>query len=121
MIRKKVMARHVDQVWEDVRKPAGEVHQPGKVGPMGTTAKTELDEDVPGYGKYYCIPCARYFQNAAGLVDHEKTKPHKRTVKELMTSARPHNQRDAEAAGGMGAPDNGRRLRQRTGDMDTDM
>lgn len=39
----------------------------------------ELDEDVPGYGKHYCIPCARYFQNAASLVDHEKTKGHKRT------------------------------------------
>ncbi len=31
--------RHIDQVWEDVRKPAAEVHVPGSTGPMGTTAK----------------------------------------------------------------------------------
>jgi hypothetical protein len=31
--------RHVDQVWEDVRKPAEEVHKPGKQGPLGTTAQ----------------------------------------------------------------------------------
>jgi hypothetical protein len=37
--RKKWLARHVDQVWEDIRKPAAEVHQPGLKGPMGTTAK----------------------------------------------------------------------------------
>ncbi len=34
-----------------------------------------------------------------------------RRAKMLATTARPHNQRDAEAAGGMGAPDNGQRLR----------
>ncbi len=39
----------------------------------------ELDEDVPGFGRHYCIPCARYFQDATALVDHEATKGHKRT------------------------------------------
>jgi bud site selection protein 20 len=29
----------------------------------------------------------------------------------LNTTARPHNQRDAETAAGMGAPDNGSKLR----------
>lgn len=73
--------------------------------------RAELDEDVPGYGKHYCIACARYFQNAISLSDHEATKPHKRRVKMLMTTAKPHNQRDAEAAAGIGAPDNGPKLR----------
>ncbi len=49
--------RHVDQVWEDVRKPAQEVHD-GRSGPLGTTAKAELDADLPGHGQHYCIPCA---------------------------------------------------------------
>jgi hypothetical protein len=40
-------------------------------------------------------------------------------VKMLMTTARPHNQRDADAAGGLGPPDNGRKLRSQTaGSMD---
>jgi hypothetical protein len=32
----------------------------------------------------------------------------------LLTTARPHNQKDAETAGGMGATDNGRKLRSAT-------
>jgi len=109
--RRKFNARHIDQVWEDVRKPPREVHVPGVKGPQGTTAGAELDEDTPGFGKHYCIACARYFQNAEALATHDATKPHKRQVKMLMTTARPHNQRDAEAAAGMGAPDNGPKLR----------
>lgn len=55
-VRKKFEERHVDQVWEDMRKLPAEVHD-GKFGPTGTTSKAELDEDTPGYGKHYCIPC----------------------------------------------------------------
>lgn len=42
-------------------------------------------------------------------------------VKELMTTARPHNQLDAVKAGGMGAPDNGPRLRSQGMATDMDM
>ncbi|KAG2422457.1 hypothetical protein HXX76_016027 [Chlamydomonas incerta] len=102
--------RHIDQVWEDVRKTPAQVHD-GKHGPMGTTSKAELDEDVPGFGKHYCIPCGKYFNTATALASHEGERPHKRRVKMLATTARPHNQRDAEAAAGIGAPDNGPKLR----------
>jgi hypothetical protein len=111
--------------------------------------RAELDEDTPGYGKHYCIPCrcvgegvcscshggrcardrrpagyltsalappaaarcSRYFQSEEALLDHSKTKLHKRKVKTLLTSARPHNKVDAEVAAGMGRPDNGPKLR----------
>jgi len=66
----------------------------------------ELDEDIAGHGKHYCTPCARYFVSDRALVDHEKTKPHKRRLKEL-SGPQPHNQIDADWAGGMGQPDNG--------------
>jgi hypothetical protein len=56
-------------------------------------------------------PLSRYFQTAAALATHEKTKPHRRRAKMLLSSARPHNQTDAEVASGMGRPDNGPRLR----------
>lgn len=102
--------RHIDQVWEDVRKPATAVHD-GKAGPLGTTSKAEMTEDVPGFGRHYCIPCGRYFNSATALADHEGERPHKRRVKMLLGTPRPHNQRDADAAGGMGAPDNGQKLR----------
>ncbi|PNH04978.1 Zinc finger protein [Tetrabaena socialis] len=108
--RGEFQTRHIDQVWEDVRKPPSLVHN-GKTGPMGTTAKAELDEDVPGFGKHYCIPCGKYFGTAVALASHEGERPHKRRVKMLHTTARPHNQRDADLAGDMGAPDNGPKLR----------
>lgn len=109
-LRIKFENRHIDQVWEDIRKPPEEVHN-GAVGPLGTTAKAELDEDLPGLGKHYCIPCSRYFQTAIALATHQDERPHKRRVKMLLNSERPHNQQDADQAGGMGAPDNGRKLR----------
>ena len=103
-VRKKFRARHLDQVWEDVRKPTGVVTNTH--GPIGTMLG-ELDEDVPGRGKVYCTPCSRYCVNETAQADHERTKPHKRRVKELL-GAKPHTQEDADWAGGMGPKDNGK-------------
>mmetsp|Transcript_17698 Transcript_17698/g.57246 ORF Transcript_17698/g.57246 Transcript_17698/m.57246 type:complete len:138 (+) Transcript_17698:197-610(+) len=50
------LMRGVDQVWEDVRKEEG-VTDGKTFGPLGTTTKGQLDEDIPGYGKFYCIAC----------------------------------------------------------------
>ncbi|GBF99890.1 hypothetical protein Rsub_12686 [Raphidocelis subcapitata] len=116
-VRKKFEARHIDQVWEDVRKPPQLVHS-NKAGPQGTTSVAEHDEEVPGLGQHYCIPCSRYFSNAGALATHEKTKPHRRRAKLLLASDRPHNQVDAEVASGMGRPDNGPRLRSAGGVAD---
>lgn len=66
----------------------------------------ELDEDVPGGGKFYCTPCSRYFVSERAQTDHEKTKLHKKRTKELQ-GPRPHSQSDADWAGGMGPADNG--------------
>lgn len=114
------------QVWVDVRKEAP-VHD-GKTGPSGTTDKyvglimilaptqfssiisfmrrIELDEDLPAHGKYYCTPCARYFISQSALDTHGKTKQHRKRIK-VLDGPQPHNQLDADWAGGMGLPDNG--------------
>lgn len=72
--------------------------------------RVELDDDLPAMGKYYCMPCSRYFMSASAQIDHEKTKAHKKRIK-VLEGDRPHNQRDAELAGGLGAPDNGPKIR----------
>lgn len=100
----KFSRRHIDQVWEDVRKEGG-VHD-GKVGPLGSADRVALDEDLPAHGQHFCVACTRYFISQAALATHERTKPHRRRVKELL-GVRPHNQADADWAGGMGAADNG--------------
>jgi bud site selection protein 20 len=67
---------------------------------------------VPGQGKHYCVSCARYFIGRDALATHQRSKPHKRRLKELLSlkqqGKKPHSQADAERAAGMGAPDNGR-------------
>ncbi|CAK0784908.1 hypothetical protein CVIRNUC_008113 [Coccomyxa viridis] len=107
--RKVFQGRHIDQVWDDVRKETLVTVSEttgDKLGPIGTTDKAVLDEDTPGGGAFYCTPCSRYFVSADALQKHAGTKPHKRRLKELQ-GARPHNKQDAEWAAGMGKPDNG--------------
>ncbi|KAG7196039.1 Bud site selection protein 20 [Scheffersomyces spartinae] len=58
-----------------------------------------LDETKPGLGQYYCIECAKYFEEQLSLDRHNKGKIHKRRVKELK--ARPYTPVEAEAAGGV--------------------
>eukprot|EP00884_Botryococcus_braunii_P016158 jgi/Botrbrau1/3225/Bobra.174_1s0002.1 len=106
--RRAFAVRHFDQVWEDIRREESvvTVDAEGRKGPVGTTSKALLDDDIPGQGRIYCVECSRYFGTAIALAEHQRSKPHKRRVKALK-GPRPHNQRDAEAAAGMGPPDNG--------------
>ncbi|KAK9907396.1 hypothetical protein WJX75_002951 [Coccomyxa subellipsoidea] len=108
-------SRHIDQVWEDVRKEQEAIvtfsaDGKEKLGPVGTTSRAVLDEDTPAGGAFYCTPCSRYFLSDHALSEHSRTKPHKRRIKELG-GARPHNQKDAVMAAGMGAPDNGQKAK----------
>ncbi|KAI3404952.2 hypothetical protein KGF56_002281 [Candida oxycetoniae] len=58
-----------------------------------------LDEYKPGLGQYYCIECAKYFENQISLDRHQKSKVHKRRVKILKE--RPYTPLEAEAASGV--------------------
>ena len=51
----------------------------------------------------------RHFESADALARHQKTKRFKRDKKRILNGPAPHEQRDAEAAAGVGAPDNGKR------------
>jgi bud site selection protein 20 len=71
--------------------------------------RAELDDDVPGGGKHYCEYCSRYFVSEKAKADHERTKQHKKRVKELQ-GPKPHSQADADWAAGLGMPDNGNHM-----------
>jgi len=60
----------------------------------------KIDPDLPGEGQFYCLSCARYFINQTTLVDHKKTKNHKKRVRLLKD--KPYTQAEAELAAGMG-------------------
>lgn len=58
-----------------------------------------LDETKAGFGQYYCVECAHYYENQPALDRHNKGKKHKRRVKEL--NQRPYTNLEAEAASGL--------------------
>ena len=60
--------RDIDQIQDDVRKEEEE----------GKKLEFEHDEDLPGMGQHYCVPCARHFVDEETLAVHEKSKDHKR-------------------------------------------
>ncbi len=59
-----------------------------------------MDETKPGLGQFYCIPCAKYFENDAALKSHEGAKVHKRRLR--LLSLGPYTQLEADAAAGVG-------------------
>lgn len=65
---------------------------------------TKAPEDLPGFGQWYCVECAKWFESESNFVKHGKGKPHKRRVRQLKDQ--PYTQKEAEAAVGLGT-DNG--------------
>lgn len=56
-------------------------------------------EELPAGGKFGCLKCDVYFRDQNTLDYHQKTKAHKRRLKEF--GQKPHTARDAEAAAGL--------------------
>lgn len=57
-----------------------------------------LDETKPGLGQYYCIECAKYFENQEAQDRHTKGKLHKRRLRDLKQ--RPYTPLESEACAG---------------------
>lgn len=57
-----------------------------------------LDETKPGLGQYYCVECAKYFENQEALDRHGKGKIHKRRLKDLRQ--RPYTPLESQASAG---------------------
>ncbi|KAI8891126.1 hypothetical protein K501DRAFT_289744 [Backusella circina FSU 941] len=67
----------------------------------------EIDTDLPGLGQHYCVECARHFISDSAYSIHLRSKLHKRRVKKLQDE--PYTQAEADAAAGLGKPDNGKK------------
>jgi len=64
--------KYIDQIYDDMKAPE---KANKKIG----------DPETPGFGRFYCIACSRWFESQKTLDTHKKTKPHKRRVKKLKT------------------------------------
>lgn len=81
--------RDLDLIYNDLSNPES----------INKLKNQPLDELKPGLGQYYCIHCAKYFENQISLDRHSRSKVHKRRVKELKE--RPYSPLEAEAAAGV--------------------
>lgn len=88
--------RDVDQVHADL---ASKRH-------LEQYVATKAAEDLPGFGQFYCVECAKWFESDINFSAHKKGKPHKRRLKQLLDE--PYSQAEAEAAVGL-TTDNGTR------------
>eukprot|EP00827_Trimyema_finlayi_P001991 TRINITY_DN1937_c0_g1_i1.p2 TRINITY_DN1937_c0_g1~~TRINITY_DN1937_c0_g1_i1.p2 ORF type:complete len:141 (+),score=52.00 TRINITY_DN1937_c0_g1_i1:33-425(+) len=65
-------SRDIDQIYEDIKPENSKNYE-----------NLPFEEDKPGFGQFYCIPCAKHFINERALSDHQKEKTHKVRVKKL--------------------------------------
>lgn len=72
-----------DQIYENL--------QPEKAQKI---KEREADVTLPGLGQFYCITCNIYFVNEKALIQHLKTKSHKRRAKKLKE--KPYDHKEAE-------------------------
>ena len=79
--------KDMDQIAEDLKVPEKYLHQ-------------EKDDELPGQGQFYCIPCARYFISEIAIKAHLVSKEHKKRAK--RTKEIPYSQEEADRAGGLG-------------------
>ena len=110
---------HADVIYKAVHghlKTGGNAKKPGaarELSSMEAMIKGDpnqpFNEDLPGGGQFYDMFTGRHFESKEALERHMKTKQYKRDKKRVLNGPAPHEQRDAEAAAGMGAPDNGKK------------
>jgi len=78
--------RDIDRIQDDIKKVLDGKELPGVV-----------DEDVPGGGLHYCVPCARHFSSDIVLRLHMRSKPHKKRLKLVAEEQYTHKEADAGA------------------------
>ncbi|KAK4187826.1 hypothetical protein QBC35DRAFT_497732 [Podospora australis] len=81
--------RDIDQIAADLLSPRH----------LEQFKDTKAAEDLPGLGRHYCIPCAKWFDTEYTLIAHKKGKPHRRQLKQLKDG--PYTHKDANEVAGL--------------------
>lgn len=89
-VKTKRMTRGLDQIQADL---ASKRH-------LSQYHSTKAAEDLPGLGEFYCIECAKWFEQEHNLAGHRKGQAHKKRIKELKAEA--HSQELADKVVGLG-------------------
>lgn len=59
-----------------------------------------IDEDQTGLAQHYCVTCTRYFISDVALREHNRTKEHKKRLKNCLRGD-PYTIEESERAGGL--------------------
>ena len=79
--------KYIDQIQDDLKKEKQ----------LGKKLDFEYDDDLPGLGQYYCTPCARHFTDELTLLQHHKSRGHKRRLKDVEEEQYTHDEADRAA------------------------
>ena len=82
--------KYIDEIQDDLKKEKE----------LGTKLSFEIDDDLPGLGQYYCTPCARHFIDETTLLQHNKSRGHKRRLKDCAEEQ--YTQDEADFGAGRG-------------------
>ena len=104
----KAVHKHLKEQTGDVKKPLKARELSSMEAMIKGDPNQPYNEDLPGGGQFYCMFTGRHFESAEALARHQKTKQFKRDRKRVLNGPAPHEQHDADAAAGMGPPDNGK-------------
>ncbi|GFZ43364.1 Bud site selection protein 20 [Saitozyma sp. JCM 24511] len=87
--RTRVRVKDLDQIQDDMTPLS-----------RAKLEKQPIDEDKPGLGQHYCVECSKYCETDLALKTHQKSKVHKRRLKELREPA--YTIAESERAAGLG-------------------
>lgn len=79
---------------KNYRKDMDIIYEENKPENQEKMLNQPINEQLPGFGQFYCIICSRYFVNKVALEGHNTTKQHKRRVKLLKD--KPYDHKEAE-------------------------
>ena len=89
MLSVKRRSKDIDQIQQEMLDIAAGVR----------SADGYRDEDAPGAGEHFCIPCSRHFVGAGDLANHLATKGHRKRGKLLAQPM--YTQAEADAGAGL--------------------
>lgn len=89
-LKVKNKTKHLDEIDSDLKPKIAK-----------SLLNQEIDYDLPGKGQNYCLHCARHFITGVVLLDHLKSKVHKRVIKKLEEE--PYSIEESLRAAGMGS------------------
>ena len=88
---------HKSRKTKHYRKDIDQIYDDNKAENIEKYMNQPINEQLPGFGQFYCISCSRYFVNKSAIEAHFKTKDHKKQIKTLKET--PYTIKEAEEYG----------------------